>query len=139
MKMPKKSVPHHIHAAGVILNRGRVLLARRPSKGLLGGMWEFPNGRVDGDPFEGLADVLKMGYNLQLREPRQNVGEGEPLGIIQHGYSHFSVSTHVYVVELESMTGVENLSWVSIKKLAEYPMGKIDRQIAHLLQKSRRS
>jgi A/G-specific adenine glycosylase len=47
---PKRAVPHYVHAAGVIIRRGRVLLAQRPSKGLLGGMWEFPNGRVNGDP-----------------------------------------------------------------------------------------
>ena len=38
---PKKAIPHYIHAAGVIINCGRVLLAQRPSDGLLGGMWEF--------------------------------------------------------------------------------------------------
>jgi A/G-specific adenine glycosylase len=59
VKTPKKNVPHHVHAAGVIVRRignpphTLVLLAKRPSKGLLGGMWEFPNGRVSGDPREG--------------------------------------------------------------------------------------
>src|SRR5512138_1923076 len=33
VKLPKKEVPHHTRAAGVILNNGRVLLARRPSEG----------------------------------------------------------------------------------------------------------
>ena len=42
---PKKASPHYIHAAAVIINRGRVLLAQRPPDGLLGGMWEFPNGK----------------------------------------------------------------------------------------------
>src|SRR5512133_2826301 len=70
VKLPKKEVPHYIHAAGVIVRSGRVLLARRPSKGLLGGMWEFPNGRVEGDPLAGLAQALKTGYNLRLRKSR---------------------------------------------------------------------
>ena len=46
---PKKETPHYVHAAGVIVKDGKVLLAKRPSKGLLGGMWEFPNGRVTGN------------------------------------------------------------------------------------------
>jgi len=33
----KKKAPHHILAAAVIIKNGRVLLAKRPSKGLLGG------------------------------------------------------------------------------------------------------
>ncbi|MEP0804069.1 MAG: A/G-specific adenine glycosylase, partial [Chloroflexota bacterium] len=35
VRKPKKAVPHHVHAAGVIVRRGRVLLARRPPGGLL--------------------------------------------------------------------------------------------------------
>ena len=61
VKMPKKIVPEYVHAAGVVIRRtlaphasagvanpphDQVLLAQRPSTGLLGGMWEFPNGRV---------------------------------------------------------------------------------------------
>ena len=55
---PKKAVPLYIHAAAVILQRGRVLLAQRPADGLLGGMWEFPNGRVNADPAKELTQLL---------------------------------------------------------------------------------
>lgn len=139
VKMPKKSVPHYIHAAGVILKRGRVLLARRPSKGLLGGMWEFPNGRVTGDPLEGLADALKTGYNLRLRARRPHIEKAESLGVVHHGYSHFKVSVHVYYCELDALPKAGNLKWISLTDLDEYPMGKIDRQIADLLRRQRDS
>jgi A/G-specific adenine glycosylase len=134
LKTPKKSAPHHIHAAGVIIENGKVLMAKRPSKGLLGGMWEFPNGRVDGDPLEGLAEALKTGYNLRLRRRRRDLQTGALLGIVQHGYSHFSVSVHVYRCKLASGAAGKNLKWIPLKKLDEYPMGKIDRQIASMLQ-----
>jgi A/G-specific adenine glycosylase len=143
VKLPKKSVPHHVHAAGVIVNKKKVLLAHRPSKGLLGGMWEFPNGRVDlegdgnGDPFAGLASALKAGYNLRLRKTRSNVRK--ELGVVHHGYSHFSVSVHVYECEVDSVPKTKNLKWVSLKDLDEYPMGKIDRQIANLFREQHSS
>jgi A/G-specific adenine glycosylase len=133
VKLPKKKVPHHINVAGVIVKKGRVLLALRPSKGLLGGMWEFPNGRVEGDPLAGLAQALKTGYSLRLRRNRQRFQKKEPLGIVHHGYSHFTVSVYAYACELESMPDEKNLKWVWIKDLNAYPMGRIDRQIAHLL------
>lgn len=138
VKMPKKNVPHHVHVAGLIIRRGRVLLARRPSKGLLGGMWEFPNGRVapqggvNGDPLETLADALRTGYNLRLRT-QGKLQKTDPLGIVHHGYSHFTVSVHVYACVLDAMPKTENLKWVSLMDLNEYPMGRIDRQIANLL------
>ena len=43
----KQQVPQYSHAAAVIVERGRVLLNQRPADGLLGGMWEFPNARVE--------------------------------------------------------------------------------------------
>jgi A/G-specific adenine glycosylase len=135
VKSPKKAVPHHIHAAGVILREGSVLLARRPSEGLLGGMWEFPNGRVSGDPFEGLVQALKTGYNLRLRTKRRNVRDRDPLAVVHHGYTHFKVSEYVYRRELASEPQVGNCKWVLLEDLDEYPMGKIDRQIANILRK----
>ncbi len=65
VKSPKKAVPHHIHAAGVIVRDGRVLLAQRPSEGLLGGMWEFPNGRVD----RGSAGGAGRGFENGIQPP----------------------------------------------------------------------
>ena len=134
VKTPKKDVPHYVHAAAVTLQRGKVLLAQRPSQGLLGGMWEFPNGRVNGDPAAELPKVIKMGYNLKLRVKRvPSARKREPLGIVEHGYSHFSVTVHVFPCELLGMPRETNLKWVSLNKLDEYPMGKIDRQIAKMI------
>jgi A/G-specific adenine glycosylase len=134
VKMPKKAVPHYDHAAAVIIERGRVLLSQRPSKGLLANMWEFPNGRVNGDPAAGLPKALKTGYNLYLRVKRSTSARmKELLGIVEHGYSHFSVTVHVFPCELVSMPKETNLKWVSLNKLDEYPMGKIDRQIARMI------
>ncbi len=123
---PKKKTPRVIHAAGVIIQRGRVLLAKRSSNGLLGGMWEFPNGRVSGDPVRELTKALKTGYRLKVRRK-------EALGIIEHAYTHFRVTEHVFHCAPISIPKDGNLKWVWIKNLDDYPMGKIDRQIARLL------
>lgn len=131
---PKKIVPEYIHAAGVIVNRARVLLAQRPSKGLLAGMWEFPNGRVNDDPAKGLAKALKTGYNLKLRVKRNK----KILMTVQHAYTHFKVTVHAFQCELESVPQNGNLKWISLKELDNYPMGKIDRQIANVVAKMRR-
>jgi A/G-specific adenine glycosylase len=127
VKRPKKSVPHHVHAAAVIVKRGKVLLALRPSKGLLGGMWEFPNGRVDDDPAGELSKVLKSGYSLEVQRK-------EALGTVQHAYTHFKVTVHAFQCELLGMSDAHNLKWVAVKDLDEYPMGKIDRQIAGMIK-----
>jgi A/G-specific adenine glycosylase len=127
VRKPKKSVPHYIHAAGVMVKSGKVLLAQRPTKGLLGGMWEFPNGRVDGDPAKGFAKALRTGYNLKAQRK-------EAMGFVQHAYTHFKVAVHVFRCELKSIPN-ENMKWVLLKDLNEMPMGKVDRQIANMLTK----
>lgn len=124
---PKAEVPSVIHAAAVILQRGRVLLAKRPSKGLLGGMWEFPNGEVTGDPARGLPKALRAGYSLKVRA-------GEAVTVVQHAYSHFRVTVHAYRCELVEMSKKENLKWVKVGELDDLPMGKVDRQIARKLE-----
>lgn len=148
VKSPKKEVPHYVHAAGVIIERGRVLLAQRPSNGLLGGMWEFPNGRVDANPAKALPKALRAGYRLRARVTRRRhaatadlsstrlkppLSAEQPLGIVHHGYSHFSVEVHVFYCELTSGANGTNLKWVPLNKLDEYPMGRIDRQIANMI------
>lgn len=127
VKKPRKSTPQYVNVAGIVIQRGRVLLAQRPSKGLLGGMWEFPNGRVDGDPAEGLAKALRAGYRLKVRGK-------EPLGIVQHAYTHFKVTVHAFRCELVESSGTQGLKWVSFGDLEKYPMGRVDRQIAGMIE-----
>ena len=150
VKMPKKEIPQRVHTAAVIVRRigrerrpiGRqspkgdnpphvkVLLAQRPSTGLLGGMWEFPNGRVDADrdPAKELARVLKSGYSLRLGAKRK-----VSIGVFQHAYTHFKVTVHAFMCDPSSTSKMKNMKWVALKELNAYPMGKIDRQIANAI------
>ncbi len=130
---PKKTIPHYIHAAGVIINRGRVLLAQRPSDGLLGGMWEFPNGRVEENPAKELTKVLNATYSLKVthRGLRQ---KKEALGIIQHAYTHFKVTVHAFRCECDPILKNKKFIWVRMSELDDYPMGKVDRQIANIIK-----
>jgi A/G-specific adenine glycosylase len=123
---PRKETPSFTHAAGVITINGKVLLAKRPSKGLLGGMWEFPNGRVEGEPAKELESALEAGYQLKVRT-------GEALGTVQHAYTHFRVTVHAFRCELVTTSANENLKWVKLEEMEDYPMGKVDRQIARVL------
>jgi len=131
VKTAKKAAPHYIHAAAVIARRianpphDEVLLAKRPSKGLLAGMWEFPNARVEGKSAAGLASALRAGYSLKVRVKRGV----PPLAAVDHAYSHFSVTVHAFRCEnVGTVNG--NLRWVPVKSLDRYPMGKVDRRIA---------
>ena len=46
VRKPKKAVPHYEIVVAAIKKNGRYLLGKRPPEGLLGGLWEFPGGKV---------------------------------------------------------------------------------------------
>jgi 8-oxo-dGTP pyrophosphatase MutT (NUDIX family) len=97
-------------------------------------MWEFPNGRVHGDPVQGLAKALKTGYGLRLLARRDgSIPIHDAMGIVHHTYTHFGVTVHVFKCELPGRSKVGGLKWVSLNELEEYPMGKVDRQIAQIV------
>ncbi|MFZ5880708.1 MAG: NUDIX domain-containing protein [Chloroflexota bacterium] len=103
-----------------------VLLAKRPSDGLLGGMWEFPNGPVTGNPAWELGQAMRTGYGLKFQTR-------EPLAVIKHAYTHFKITVHAFRVEAAHIPNDKKLKWVPISELENYPMGKVDRQIARKL------
>lgn len=120
---PKKKPPHYVHAAAVIVERGRVLLSQRPADGLLGGMWEFPNARIEGDPAKALVKALESATRIKVRKK-------EALQVVAHAYSHFRVTVHPFLCAKVFIPKSKNLKWVKLGELKNYPMGKVDREIA---------
>jgi len=122
----KKISPQYVHAAAVIIQRGRALLAQRPPDGLLGGMWEFPNARVTVDPAKELVKALNAAYRLKVKRK-------DAIGVVQHAYTHFKVTVHAFRCEPVSIPKNKILKWIRLVELDDYPMGKVDRQIAKKL------
>jgi A/G-specific adenine glycosylase len=121
VRTPRRAVPTRVFAAAVVTRGGQVLLSRRPSSGLLGGLWEFPSVSVDGEPALEVCPRIEAAYNLRLRP-------GPALGIVRHAYTHFKVIVHVFACQAELTP--PGTTWATKKSLKDYPMGKVDRQIA---------
>ncbi len=124
---PKKQVPQYIHAAAVIAQRGRVLLSQRPVDGLLGGMWEFPNARVGENPAGELEKTLWSATKIRVKIEAELI-------IVNHAYSHFKVRVHAFRCRAVDIPKKKNLKWVKLGELENFPMGKVDRQIAQRIK-----
>jgi A/G-specific adenine glycosylase len=125
----RRQVPHYTVTAAVIQRDGQVLIAQRPAAGLLGGMWEFPDGKQE--PEETLLACLEREI---LEELGVRVAVGAQFGVFRHAYTHFKVTLHAFYCTLgsEEPRPIEasGLRWVLPSELAGFPMGKIDRQIS---------
>ena len=133
VKTPKTPIPHHTVAAAVIRRNGQVFIAQRPDKGLLGGMWEFPGGKTE--PGETLEAALKREICEELAA---EIEVGQPFGVYQHAFTHFKVTLHAFECQvLDGSKPVarehQDIRWIKPAELVEFPMGKIDRQIAKRL------
>jgi A/G-specific adenine glycosylase len=129
---PKKESPHYVQVAAVIIKSGKVLLSQRPADGLLGNMWEFPNARLA--PAAVLGGVKSRDVTKSLKaQTKIRVRKKKALGIVTHAYTHFKVTEYVFICDSVSIPKHKKLKWVKIDDLKNYPMGKIDRQIAKML------
>jgi A/G-specific adenine glycosylase len=129
IQSPKKKIPHYIVTAAVIHKNGSVLIARRPEAGLLGGLWEFPGGKLEEGEDMPVCLVREIKEELGVK-----VDVGSLLGVYNHAYTHFRVTLHAYNCTLTEgeprPLQVSDLRWVSPGELENFPMGKIDRQIS---------
>ena len=124
----------HVHVAvGAIVRDGLVLLAKRAAHQHQGGLWEFPDGKVQvGEPVE-LA--LKRGLDEELGITPKVM---QPLIQIQHTYPDKSVLLDVLKVTSfdGSPVGREGqpLEWVEINNLSGYEFPAANRPIIAALQ-----
>jgi A/G-specific adenine glycosylase len=133
VRMVKDPLPHYQVAAAVIEKDQRVLIAKRPPDGLLGGLWEFPGGKQEG------AETLPETLRREIQEELDlEIEVGDQLGSYQHAYTHYKVTLHAYQCHLVSedlqMIYHTDLAWVPPGSLQSYPMGKLDRMIAKQLK-----
>ena len=66
-----------------------------------------------------------------------DVAVGAAFGVYKHAYTHFKVTLHAFFCRITlgepQLLHHSELDWVAVADLGEYPMGKIDRQIANRL------
>lgn len=129
VKRARAQTPHHLVTAGLIWNeRGQLLIAQRPLDGLLGGLWEFPGGKLE--PGETLEDCLRR----ELREELAiEVNVGELFCVVRHAFTHFSITLHAYTCRHRSgepqLLGAQAVAWVTLDEMEGYAFGKADRQV----------
>jgi 8-oxo-dGTP diphosphatase len=116
-----------VAAVALIDKDGRVLLSKRPMGKQLGGLWEFPGGKVEqGErPETALIRELKEELGIDVAESCL-----APLTFASHAYEDFHLLMPLYVCRRwqGQVVGAEGqeLAWVRPLKLRDYPMPPAD-------------
>ncbi len=130
-----KPIPHKNIGVAVIRNhQDLILIDRRPPKGLLGGLWEFPGGKIEEN------ETIQACIKREIAEEIDiEIEVGEPLIMINHAYTHFKVTLNVYLCRYLSgepkPIECEEIRWVALDELEQYPFPKANSQIIEALKK----
>lgn len=117
MREASSTVPHKVIGVAAIWNgEGQILIDRRKQNGLLGGLWEFPGGKLeDGETIQ--ACIRRE----ILEELAIEVEVGEHLITVEHAYTHFRVTLNVYhcrhVGGEPQPLQCDEIRWVTLEEL----------------------
>ena len=91
---PRKALPQKRTLMPLLANaEGAILLYRRPSSGLWGGLWSLP----ELDDLDALGELARR-HALHLDEPRELAG-------LTHTFSHFQLAIEPWLVRVEQAGG----------------------------------
>jgi A/G-specific adenine glycosylase len=135
----KKKIPHITVGAAVTVNsKGEVLIAQRLQGDMLGGLWEFPGGKLE--PNETIEECVARELKEELGI---NVQVGEKLMTVKHVYSHFKMTMHVYFTKIKTgrprVIHCADFRWVKICDLRTFAYSKADLQVVDRLEQKAES
>ncbi len=109
---------HHI-AIGVVRKNDKVLITRRKLDGLLGGLWEFPGGKVEEGEEANQACVREI-----LEETGIEVEVAPFLTRVRHAYTHFKIEMDVFYCNYLSgrvrLNGPIDHKWIRVDDIDQY-------------------
>jgi mutator protein MutT len=106
-------------AIGVVRYQGKILIDLRPEHVPLGGLWEFPGGKVKAE--ETLEQCV---HREVLEEVGLEIKVIEPLVFVRHDYPDFSIDLTAFLCEASSdqaqAIACQEVRWVNPEELTNY-------------------
>jgi len=133
-RTPSKPIPEHHIAVGVVSHNGRLLITRRSDDGLLGGLWEFPGGKVRKN---------ETAENACIREIREEVNLQVKIVSyitqVKHAYTHFKIVMDVfhclYLSGKAKLNGPVAYKWITSDEISNYPLPKANHKFFGRIRK----
>ena len=127
-------LPHKQIGVAVIKDcKGYILIDRRKFQGEMGGLWEFPGGKIEAN--ETVAECIQREIREELAI---EIAVGDRLVEINHTYDTFKVTLFVhncrYLSGKPQAIECQEIRWVSLTELNNYEFPQANSQIIDILQ-----
>lgn len=101
----------------IIKYEDKILLIKRPNKGLLGGLWGFPieSKKEETNLHNHFENLLKNKYQLKLTNTQF-------IKKRKHVFTHLTWRMHLYELTVSNQKPVKNALWLSMNELNDYAM-----------------
>ena len=133
MPPPSTPPPPLAVAAALVFHGGKLLITQRYADAHLGGLWEFPGGKLEpGETFEaGLVRELREELGIE-------VAVGKLLEDVTHQYAEKAVHLRFYLCRLQQgepqALGCPAFQWVDANELAAYSFPAADARLLNILR-----
>lgn len=123
LRVKIQKVPTYHIAAGIVRKNGKLLITRRKLDGLLGGLWEFPGGKLE---------KYEDAQTACIREIYEETGISAQidahLTTIHHAYTHFKIQMDVfhckYISGRVHLNGPIDFKWIRLKDINTFAFPK---------------
>ena len=133
-RIKRNSTPTYHLTTGVICKNGKLLITKRKPEGLLGGLWEFPGGKLTDKEDAPLACVRAIKDNTEI-----DIKIGFQLTSVKHAYTHFKIKMDVFYCQYISgkvkLNGPVDFHWIEQEKINDFAFHKANLKFIHLLKK----
>jgi len=136
VRTKRRETPRYHIAVGVVRKDGRILITRRKESGLLGGLWEFPGGKVE--PGESSEQACRREI---AEEVNLSVEVTDLIARLDHAYTHFKVSVDVFDCEYTAgeveLDGPTDSRWILLEEAEKYAFPAVNHKIFDRLRDRR--
>lgn len=122
-KKLKKAIPTKHYISGYISYDKYILITKRPSKGLLAGLWELPMVEKSND-----SESIDIFNKYTTKALGCSVNIINNIGIIKHAYSHYKISITLLKCEPVNID-VKNSQWISLDEINDFTFSKANHKI----------
>ena len=131
--LKKAKVPTQNIAIGVVLKEDSFLITQRKLSGLLGGLWEFPGGKIEQNEEAKTACIREIREETNLK-----IEVISHLTTVKHAYTHFKIVMEVFLCQYLSgevqLTGPVDYNWVTYAQFNDYAFPGANHKFLPLLQ-----